>query len=59
MTGLTRKTIDQASDRNEVRPLPSRGGADAARSLGYPELVYPRMRREVAGTLSDSFSRAS
>lgn len=58
VTELTRKTIDQAIDRNEVRPLPSRGGADSARSLGYSELVYLRMRREVAGTLSASARRA-
>ena len=58
VTELSRKTIDQAIDRNEVRPIQSRAGADAARSLGYSELVYLRMRREVAGTLSASARRA-
>lgn len=57
VTELSRKTIDQAIDRREVRPLPSRRGGGRPRSLGYPELVYLRVRRDVVGTLSASARR--
>lgn len=52
VTELSRKTIDQAIDRKEVRPVPARGSDEAPRALGYPELVYLRLRREMAKTLS-------
>jgi uncharacterized protein (DUF433 family) len=52
VTELSRKTIDQAIDRKEVRPVPARGADEAPRALGYPELVYLRLRREMAKTLS-------
>ncbi|HEX6039564.1 DUF433 domain-containing protein [Longimicrobium sp.] len=54
MTELSRKTIDQAIDRKEVLILPSPGGGEPPRLLGYPELVYLRVRRDVAGTLTAS-----
>lgn len=57
VTDLSRKTIDQAIDRKEVRLLPVRRAGEARRSLGYSELVYLRMRREVSGTLSPSARR--
>lgn len=54
VTELSRKTIDQAIDRREVRPLPSRQSGALHRALGYPELVYLRLRRDVGKTLSPS-----
>jgi uncharacterized protein (DUF433 family) len=57
VTELSRKTIDQAIDRREVRPLLLDGERAPPRSLGYPELVYLRMRREVVNTLSASARR--
>jgi uncharacterized protein (DUF433 family) len=57
VTELSRKTIDQAIDRREVRPLPSRRTGEPPRSLGYPELVYLRVRRDVVKTLSASARR--
>src|SRR5687768_4571518 len=57
VTELSRKTIDQAIDRKEVRPLPSPGAGEPPRSLGYPELVYLRLRREVGQTLSAAARR--
>jgi uncharacterized protein (DUF433 family) len=57
VTELSRKTIDQAIDRKEVRPLPARGRGEAPRALGYPELVYLRIRREVGTTLSAAARR--
>lgn len=57
VTELSRKTIDQAIDRKEVHPLPSPGRGISPRSLGYPELVYLRVRREVGDTLSPSARR--
>lgn len=58
VTELPRKTIDQAIDRKEVRPLPARIAGEPARALGYPELVYLRLRRDVGPTLSASARRA-
>jgi uncharacterized protein (DUF433 family) len=55
VTELSRKTIDQAIDRREVRALPFMGGPP--RTLGYPELVYLRMRGETVKTLSASARR--
>lgn len=57
VTELSRKTIDQAIDRREVRPLPARGAGGPPRALGYAELVYLRVRREVAKTLSAAARR--
>lgn len=57
VTELPRKTIDQAIDRKEVRPLPVRDSDEAPRALGYPELVYLRLRREMAKTLSATARR--
>lgn len=54
VTELSRKTIDQAIDRREVSPLLAADAGAPPRSLGYPELVYLRMRREVGETLSAS-----
>lgn len=52
MTELSRKTIDQAIDRKEVLSLPSPRIDEPLRLLGYPELVYLRIRRDLAGTLT-------
>ena len=57
VTELSRKTIDQAIDRKEVRPLSSAGDGAPPRSLGYPELVYLRVRRDVGTTLSATARR--
>jgi uncharacterized protein (DUF433 family) len=57
VTELSRKTIDQAIDRREVCPLDSRRAGEPPRSLGYPELVYLRVRRDVVKTLSASARR--
>lgn len=50
VTGLSRKAVDQAIDRREVAPGSAPEGG--ARSLGYPELVYLRLRRDVGDMLS-------
>lgn len=58
VTELSRKTIDQSIDRKEVRSLPSPRADEPLRLLGYPELVYLRVRRDVAGTLTASARQA-
>jgi uncharacterized protein (DUF433 family) len=57
VTELSRKTVDQAIDREEVRPLPAEGDGAPSRSLGYTELVYLGVRRQVGTMLSPSGRR--
>jgi len=52
VTGLSEKTINQAIDRAEVVPLPTRGAGDRERMLAFPELVYLRLRGQVGRLLS-------
>lgn len=52
VTGLSEKTINQAIDRAEVEPLPTRRAEDRERMLPYPELVYLCVRGEAGPLLS-------
>jgi uncharacterized protein (DUF433 family) len=56
-TGLSEKTINQAIDREEVQPLPKRRQRDRERMLGFPDLVYLRLRNEVGRLLSPEGKR--
>lgn len=51
VTGLSEKTINQAIDRSEVEPLPTRAD-ERDRRLGFSELVYLRLRNRVGHLLS-------
>jgi uncharacterized protein (DUF433 family) len=53
VTSLSRKLVDQAIDRREVEAIPS----PAARLVGYAELVYLRLRREIGEMLSNAGRR--
>lgn len=55
---LSRRMVDQAIDRKEVRARAARSGSGSARALGLAELVYLRLRREVGDTLSAAARRA-
>lgn len=57
VTGLSEKTINQAIDRAEVEPLPTRRVDDRERMLPYPELVYLCLRGEVGPLLSPEGKR--
>lgn len=57
VTELSEKTINQAIDRNEIEPLPARRRDDAGRALGYPDLVYLRLRIKVGPLLSPEGKR--
>ena len=52
VTGSSRKAIQQAIDRKEVRTLPSREGGTRERLLAYPDLLYLRLRGKVGRLLS-------
>lgn len=56
VTELSRRTIDQAIDRGEVKALGRAGGA-RARTLGFAEMVYLELRRQVGETLSSRAKR--
>ncbi len=51
-TGLSRKAINQAIDREEIRPMPGRREEDRERLLGFAELVYLCLRDDVGSLLS-------
>lgn len=51
-TGLSRKAINQAIDREEIRPVPGRRKEDRERLLGFAELVYLCLRDDVGSLLS-------
>jgi uncharacterized protein (DUF433 family) len=57
VTELSEKTINQAIDRAEVEPLPARRMDDRERMLGFPDLVYLRMRGQVGDLLSSEGKR--
>jgi len=57
VTGLSEKTINQAIDRNEVAVLPARREDDHERLLGFPELVYLRLRDSIGRLLSPEGKR--
>jgi uncharacterized protein (DUF433 family) len=57
VTGLSEKTINQAIDRAEVAPLPSRLAQGRERMLAFPELVYLRLRGQVGRLLSPEGKR--
>lgn len=57
VTGLSEKTINQAIDRAEVAPLPTRRADDRERMLAFPELIYLRLRGEVGRLLSPEGKR--
>lgn len=57
VTDLSEKTINQAIDRAEVEPLPARRMDDRERMLGFPDLVYLRMRGQVGDLLSSEGKR--
>jgi uncharacterized protein (DUF433 family) len=57
VTGLSEKTINQAIDRLEVEPLPTRRAHDRERMLAFPELVYLRLRDQVGRLLSPEGKR--
>lgn len=57
VTGLSEKTIQQAIDRQEVRPLPARREGDRERTLDAAALLYLRMRKEVGRLLSPEGKR--
>jgi uncharacterized protein (DUF433 family) len=57
VTGLSEKTINQAIDRAEVMPLPTRVAGDRERMLAFPELVYLRLRGQVGRLLSPEGKR--
>jgi uncharacterized protein (DUF433 family) len=57
VTGLSEKTINQAIDRAEVAPLPTRRADDRGRILAFPELVYLRLRGQVGRLLSPEGKR--
>jgi uncharacterized protein (DUF433 family) len=46
VTGLSAKTVNQAIDRREIVPLPTRRGGDRPRTLGFAEALYLDVRRE-------------
>jgi uncharacterized protein (DUF433 family) len=52
VTGLSEKTINPAIDRAEVRAVPARREEDRERTLGFPDLVYLRLRSEIGALLS-------
>jgi uncharacterized protein (DUF433 family) len=52
VTGLSSRTIHRTIDRREITPLPGRRTGETARSLGFAELVYLALRRDVSETLS-------
>src|SRR5215207_7499817 len=56
-TDLPEKTINQAIDRDEVQTLPSRRRDDRERMLGFPDLVYLRLRNDVGRLLSPEGKR--
>ncbi len=57
VTGLSEKTINQAIDRAEVEPLPTRRVDGRERMLPFPELVYLRLRGQVGRLLSPEGKR--
>jgi uncharacterized protein (DUF433 family) len=57
VTGLSEKTINQAIDRAEVEPMPTRRLDDRERMLAFPELVYLRLRGQVGRLLSPEGKR--
>jgi uncharacterized protein (DUF433 family) len=57
VTGVSEKTINQAIDRAEVEPLPTRRVDDRERMLAFPELVYLSLRGEVGRLLSPEGKR--
>lgn len=57
VTGLAEKTINQAIDRAEVEPLPTRRVDDRERMLPFRELVYLRLRSGIGRLLSPEGKR--
>ena len=57
VTELSEKTINQAIDREEVHALPARRVEDRERTLGFPDLVYLRLRSEIGRLLSSEGKR--
>lgn len=57
VTGLSEKTINQAIDRLEVEPLPTRRAEDRERKLPFAQLLYLRLRSHVGRLLSPEGKR--
>lgn len=55
LAGVTRKTVDQAIDREEIRTVAAEG--TSPRALGVGSLVYLRLRRDAGELLSSEAKR--
>jgi uncharacterized protein (DUF433 family) len=55
LAGVTRKTVDQAIDREEIRPVAVEGRSP--RALGVGSIVYLRVRRDAGELLSSEAKR--
>jgi uncharacterized protein (DUF433 family) len=57
VTGLSEKTINQAIDRAEVVPLPTRRADDRERTLAFSAVLYLSLRVQVGRLLSPEGKR--
>ncbi|HEX8907085.1 MAG TPA: DUF433 domain-containing protein [Longimicrobiaceae bacterium] len=57
VAAVSRKTVDQAIDRGEVRPARSRRASDSPRALEFGAVIYLRLREEAGPLLSSEGKR--